>query len=328
MRTIVTSLLSDLKIAPVLMDIGASAHPPRIWNAIAPQSVYVGFDPDLREIHEERSGGFLRSVIVDEAVISTSTRADATFYLTRWPFGSSTLEPDPGHVFNWLNSDQFDVERTASVRATTIDAALKRVQVTGVDWLKTDSQGTDLRLFNSIAPDVRARVLALDIEPGFIEVYKNEDLFVHVHDDLTRNGFWMAGVTIGGFIRMRRQTLEAARGMDPGLDEAFIKKAVRTSPAYAEARYLRTLEWLAQNGFGEREYALLWTFAVMDQQLGFALDVVFELEKIHGQSDLSRRLAASTSLLLRRAYRRRQVRKAAERVSRTLTRVARRIVNG
>ena len=327
MQRIITSLLSDLKLEPVLMDIGASQAPPRIWNPIAAHSVYVAFDPDLREMHEDRSGRFRRSVIVNEAVIATPARDEVTFYLTRFPFASTTLEPDAGHTSHWLNGDQFDVERTATVRATTIDSALKRANVKGVDWIKTDSQGTDLRLFNSIAPDARARVLALDIEPGFIEIYKDEDLFVRVHDDLTRNGFWLARLDIGGFVRMRRQSLQAARSIDPRIDESFIKDAVPTSPAYAGGRYLRTLEWLAHSSFGEREYALLWTFAVMDYQLGFALDVVFELEKIHGPSALSRRLRASTWELLQRAHRRRQARKVMTRVTGALERIARRLLS-
>src|SRR5262245_14084067 len=149
MEKLVRSLLSDLKLEPVLMDIGASAAPPRIWDPIAPHSTYIGFDPDLREIHEDRSGRFRRSVIMNEAVIATPA-PEVTFYPTRFPFASTTLEPDPGNVFNWLNSHLFDVERTATVKATTIDGALRRVREWGIDWLKTDSQGTDLSLFNSI----------------------------------------------------------------------------------------------------------------------------------------------------------------------------------
>jgi hypothetical protein len=47
MQRIVTSLLSDMKRAPGLMDIRASSAPPRIWNSIASHSVYAGFDPAL-----------------------------------------------------------------------------------------------------------------------------------------------------------------------------------------------------------------------------------------------------------------------------------------
>lgn len=49
-------LLAQLAIHPVLIDVGASNAPPSLWAAIAPQSIYVGFDPDKREIHELDGG--------------------------------------------------------------------------------------------------------------------------------------------------------------------------------------------------------------------------------------------------------------------------------
>ncbi len=326
MRKIVNELLSDLSITPVLVDIGASIRPPTIWNSIASHSVYVGFDPDLREIHEERSGHFQRSVILDEAVVAAAA-PDVTFYLTRSPFCNSVLTPAPELMSNWLCRDEFEVERTVTVKATTITAAMTRVGVDALDWLKVDSQGIDLTLFNSIEPGLRARVLALDIEPGFVEAYRNQDLFVDVDHDLSHNGFWLADARIGGFIRMRPTTLQAARVMDSRFDEAFVKKALRTSPGYCNTRYLRTIEWLVQNSFPEREYVLLWVFAAMDQHLGFCLDLALEFERTFGKSDVSRRLTESTWLLMKRAHFRRRARGALAPLNHAVYRILRKIVN-
>jgi hypothetical protein len=245
------------------------------------------------------------------------------FNLTKSPFCSSTLEPDPPSLVNWLYSDLFVVEKQATVPATTIDSLMSRLSLDGIDWFKIDSQGTDLRLFNSIAPEVRSRVLALDIEPGLIEVYKDEDLFVEVHQELTRNGFWLSRVDIGGFIRKRRATLDAARCIDSRIDESFIKRAVRPSPAYCEARYLRTIEWLAQNNLSQHEYVLLWIFAVLDDQLGFALDLSIEFGRVFGDNDISRGLKRDSCFLMKKAYRYRQARSAPATVKRRLIRLSR-----
>jgi hypothetical protein len=326
MRKIVNQLLSDLNITAVLVDVGASFRPPGIWATIAARSTYVGFDPDRRELHEELLGHFGRSVIVNEAVVAGEA-PEMTFYLTRSPFCNSVLEPAPELLSNWLCQDEFEVERTVTVKATTIASALKRIDVGTLDWLKVDSQGTDLTLFNSLEPGLRARVLALDIEPGFVEAYRNQDLLVDADHDLSRNGFWLADASVGGFIRMRRTTLRAARAIDPRVDEAFLKRAVRPSPAFVNARYLRTIEWLSENSCEEREYVLLWVFAAVDHQFGFCLDLAFEFGRIFGESDLSRRLMQSTLLLLKRAYLRRQARRALVPLTRGVNRVIRRVVN-
>src|SRR3989449_10620500 len=156
-------LLSKLDRRPVLLDIGAAVAPPEVWRPIAPHSVYVGFDPDLREMQTRTDHPYHQAVIVNEAVTGDAGRSHAHFYFTKSPTCSSTLQPDASSLSEYLFADLFVVEREAGVRATTLDAVLDRLALPGVDWLKTDSQGTDLRLFESLKPDRRARVLALGL---------------------------------------------------------------------------------------------------------------------------------------------------------------------
>src|SRR5262245_52449503 len=138
-------LLCDLEVNPVLLDVGASGAPPPIWAGIAAQSFYIGFDPDLREIHEDKVAGFHHSVILNEAVTADQHSTEVSFYLTRSPFCSTTLGPNPKATEPWLERDLFDVEGRATVRATTIDSAMARLKMSRIDWIKLDTQGTDLR---------------------------------------------------------------------------------------------------------------------------------------------------------------------------------------
>src|SRR5690606_17770259 len=133
------------------------------------------------------------------------------FYLTKSPYCSTTLPPNPPATSHWLERDSFGVESFVRVRATTIDGVLRRLGIPRVDWLKLDTQGIDLRLINSMPAELLSRVMAIDTEPGLIPIYEREDMFVDVHRDLTGNGFWLSGMRTGGFIRMRRTTLDAVR---------------------------------------------------------------------------------------------------------------------
>jgi FkbM family methyltransferase len=325
-QSIISDLLTDLNINPVLLDIGASAAPPKIWSTLAQHSTYIGFDPDLREIHEELAGAFRRSVIVNEAVISDKGANEVTFYLTASPYCSSTLEPEPVFITHWIYSNLFEVEKKTQVRANTIDSTINRLNVNHIDWIKTDSQGTDLRLFNSISPGVRSHVLAVDIEPGLVEIYKNEDLFTDVHQDFLHNGFWLSDVNVGRFIRMRRTSLYVANSIERVINDAFINETVKSSPTYLEARYFRTIEWLAENSLSRQEYALLWVFAIIDGQLGFAFDLSLEFERIFGNDDLSRRLKSNTLEILKAEFRIRQKRKSFEPIERVLKKIWRMLV--
>jgi FkbM family methyltransferase len=319
-------LLRDLDIQPVLMDVGASGAPPPIWAGISSQSFYVGFDPDLREIHEDKVAGFHRSIILNEAVTAERQSTEVSFFLTRSPFCSTTLDPNPKATASWLERDLFDVEGRATVRATTIDSAMARLKLSRIDWIKLDTQGTDLRIINSISSEVFSRVMAIDTEPGLIRIYQGEDMFVDVHRALTGNGFWLSDMRTGGFLRMRRTTLDVVRQSNAGIDDNYIREAVRTSPAYIEARYLRTVEWLADNKMSEQEYMLLWIFALADRQLGFALDLSVEYERLFCASAASRKLTETTWALMSGSHRRQTLKSASAPVTRRVKSVLGRFV--
>src|SRR5207247_2893397 len=147
----------------------------------------IGFDPDLREIREIPGGQYHRAVIVNDAVTDSENRHEVRFYMTKSPYCSSTLLPDSRSLENYIYSDLFVVEREAKVRAATLDAVVQRLGLTGIDWLKVDTQGTDLRIFGTLSSNLRAGVLAIDVEPGLIDAYQGEDLFVDTHSALTHS---------------------------------------------------------------------------------------------------------------------------------------------
>ncbi len=286
MNTTIDRLLSDLDIHPVLIDIGASGAPPAIWDSIAPHSIYVGFDPDLRDMHEIPESRFHRAVIVNEATSSGEDK-EVLFYLTKSPACSSTLRPDAEALSDYVFSDLFTVEKETTVRATTLNEVLDRLSLPRIDWFKTDSQGTDLRLFTSLRNDVISRVLAIDVEPGLIDAYVGEDLFVDAHKALTERGFWLSNLEVCGTVRMKSATVKELSAENRDLDGPLIERTVRRTPCWVEARYFRTIKSLIQTDAGNREFALLWAFALIDDQPGFAIDLAMEYERIFGPDHIS-----------------------------------------
>lgn len=298
---VLNRLLSELDIHPVLIDIGASGAPPEIWEPIAGQSIYVGFDPDSREMYEIPGGRFHRSIIVNEAVTNEEGSDELLFYLTRSPYCSSTLPPDLNSLSNFLLRDLFIVEREATVRAATLNSIMDRLSLPRIDWFKTDSQGIDLRLFNSLRDEIRSRVLAVDIEPGLVSGYQGEDKFIDIHRDLTASGFWLSDLRICGAVRMRRAALDEAMAGSKEINQAFVERNLKQTPAWCEARYLRTLEWLTEGDFEKRDFTLLWIFALLDGQLGFALDLVIEYERVFAGDAISRTMKDETISRIRKS---------------------------
>lgn len=302
-RQILRKILSGQDIHPVLVDIGASAGAPTIWNDLAPHSIYVGFDPDQRDLRELSDGRYYRGTIVNKAVTSEPGRDEARFYFTRSPHCSSTLHPDNAALSAYLFASLFEVTSQGSVPTITLDAVVAQLDLPGIDWFKTDSQGTDLRLFNSLNDPVRTRVLAVDIEPGLIDAYQGEDLFVDAHRDLVQQGFWLSDMNVCGTQRIHQATLSKLLAERTGMTYGMIQQSVRASPGWCEARYLRTLEWLKEHNLSSREYVLLWAFALVDRQAGYALDVALAYEQIFGKDTIAETMQQEMASLFPRTAR-------------------------
>lgn len=297
-------VIASLGLRPVLVDVGASGGYPKIWRGIAAQSVYVCLDPDLREIQEASEGEFQRAVSLNAAVTADPATRSVQFYFTRSPFCSSTLAPDTDALDAYLFADLFAVESESTVRATTLAEVVAQLHLPGIDWLKSDSQGTDLRLLNSLPDALRSRVLAVDIEPGLIDAYRGEDLFVTAHADIVRQGFWLSNLRVQGALRMRQSTLSWLRSREPWLTREFIQEHFRTSPAWCEATYLRTVDALVASRGDRDGFSMLWTFSLLEDQLGFALDLAAEYERRFGVDQGWRLLMEKTlSAAQRRSFR-------------------------
>jgi hypothetical protein len=272
------------QVHPVLIDIGASGQPPAVWASLAAQSIYIGFDPDLRETQQPQNSLYYQAKIIHQAITNNPQQSEVQFYLTHSPFCSSTLLPNQAVLGDYLHAHLFAVEGQSRAESTTLDAVLDGLGLTRVHWLKLDSQGTDLRLFQSLTSPRQAGVLALDIEPGLLAAYEGEDTFPTAHQALTQAGFWLSDLNVQGTVRGRASTLQQHLGFEPE-QLKWYQHALKTSPGWCEARYLRSIAWMDQHDLAWEDYSLLAIFACLDGQWAFALDVTSAQAARFGRSN-------------------------------------------
>jgi hypothetical protein len=187
----------------VLVDVGASGTPPKEWRSIAEMSSFVGFDADLRELREDNAFGFRRFVMINMAVVDTE-RQEIELHLTASPHCSSMLKPNMANLANYGCTELFEVEKITRIAATRLDAALRSVGLSHVDWLKLDTQGKDLDIYRSLGRPEAKGVLAVDIEPGVIDFYEGENTFAPAHVYLVDDGFWLARANVQQFSRISK----------------------------------------------------------------------------------------------------------------------------
>jgi len=164
-----------------------------MWQELAPHSIYVGFDADDRETEfsDQATSTYRRRVVYHRAVVADAATS-VGIHLTKSPYCSSTLPPTRAELGRYAFRHLFAVESQVTVPATNLSRALDQLGLDRVDFLKIDTQGTDLRILQSLPPALADKLLAVEMEPGLISVYEGEDKAWHALAHMERNGFWLA----------------------------------------------------------------------------------------------------------------------------------------
>ena len=253
---------------PVLVDIGASGAPPRQWRKIAFASIYVGFDADLRELDStiKAKGQFKKSYILNNIV--SDTKGTHKFYYTRSPYCSSTLPPLSEDLQDWSFTHLFEVVETAETEAITLTDVLRELSLDYVDWFKSDSQGTDLRLFQSLGDQILRRVIVAELEPGIMDAYAGEDKMHRVMAFMEGYPFWISDLKIKGPQRVRYQTLKDHFGR---MEQRFLPYLLRSSAFWGEMSYVNTFR--DKEMLTRRNLLLGWVFSTLKGQHGFSMEL-------------------------------------------------------
>lgn len=280
---------------PVLVDIGASGEIHERWRVLAPYATCIAFDADDREFDTVDDNKGYRTLHLVNSIVSDRDDAELDFHLTTHPYCSSTLAPDNGALQPWLFSPLFTPDRTVRLKNHSLAQVLQSVGLTYVDWFKTDSQGTDLRIFRNMGEPVISRVLVAEFEPGIIDAYHGEDKLHALMAYMDTQPFFMLDMVVKGTSRLDRR-------LYPHDDVEKISPAVlRKLPCWAEVMYANTL---ASPGFDTRDFLLMSVIALMEGQYGFLLEVVakamassqdpvFPRLRSHAEAQIQARIAAA-----------------------------------
>lgn len=257
---------------PVLVDVGAAGGVHPAWRRIARYAVGVGFEPDGREAAslEGAQKKFRRWIFCPGlAVPVVPAGGKAELHLTLSPQCSSTLRPRSAALEAWSFAEFFEVTESRFFRATTLRGALEAQGLAGVDWLKCDTQGLDLGLFQSLPPAWRVRLSAVELEPGLVDAYDGEDKLGAVLAAFANEPFWLADLRVGRVPRGGPSVFKKHLGAGA---VRWIRRLTPGAPGWANAHFLRDFSVMPE-ALGRREYLLGWVFATLAGQHGQALVV-------------------------------------------------------
>ena len=257
---------------PVLLDIGSSGHLVGNWKDIAKYSICIAFDADKRDIEyivEENKK--YKKLYLYNCIVTDKENGKRDFFLTKSPYCSSSLKPDSKSLRNYAFFDLFTIENKVNLKAMNLKTVLGNLKIRRVDWLKTDSQGTDLRLFNSLDNPLKKSVLVADFEPGIIDAYISEDKLADLLLNMDKLPFWVSSMKIASSHRLNSDILSKKINK---FEINALTQCSKLVPHCAEITYMNSFN--DKGRFSKRDYLLMWIFSIINKQYNFAIEVAIK----------------------------------------------------
>lgn len=263
---------------PVCVDIGASRALPTEWRILAPYSICVAFDADTREFRaDDSSSGGWRRLIKLNRLVAEKPIDSVDFFLTKSPFCSSSLPPDNVALEPWAFSGLFEVVGKVALPAVSLTRTLSELGIRQIDWYKSDSQGTDLRIFASLQTEMIDEVIVADFEPGIIDAYRGEDKLSTVMGFMNSRPFFLSDMKVWGSQRID----SAALGVLGAVPRRFVSSILKMSPGWCEVTYLNDFSAPSES---RRKYYLGWVFSTIKEQDGHALTIAVRGLRMFGDA--------------------------------------------
>ena len=181
------SLLSSESI--IFLHVGAGAPTNEGPYAEAIINKYFKFfrpiliEPRPIEAARLKDAGFL---VVDKAI--SNKIGGQQLYITGEEGQSSLLRPTGEFASIYSSVESMEVVKTIEIETTTIDKALSQLNVKKLDYLKVDTQGTELDVLRSLG---RYQPIFVKTEIFMVPSYENSCLFWDIGGLLLKNGYIM-----------------------------------------------------------------------------------------------------------------------------------------
>jgi len=202
-----------------------------------------GFDPDADECArlQQHYAGLPEGTIkcIPQALAGMSGQRN--LYVTKEPACSSLYPPIQHLVDRYPALDCIHLEKVISINVRTLDAWAKENRVYDVDYIKIDTQGSELEIMQG-GENILKTVRCIDVEVEFNPIYEGQCLFFEVDAYLRSKGFqlWRLANLV--------HYSQGAKKIDTG-EKNFIHFDSKTScesPAYggqlfwADAKYVHS----------------------------------------------------------------------------------------
>jgi FkbM family methyltransferase len=246
----------------VLVDVGARGGLKSNWAAARRHLRVLGFEPEKREF------GALAGP--DSAAPASTRYFDVALHRSRGPLRlhvardrglTSIYEPNRPFLDAFPEADRFDTVDVHEAQADTLDDHLQSHGLTDVDFVKVDTQGSELLVLEGGSRVLQSSVFGVEVEVEFAPVYKEQPLFADVDRFLRGLGFMLFDLRPCYWKRRAGRGIGGPRGQIIWADALYLKSVTSLRSAAGSIEVTRqAARWLKAVSiallYGYFDYAL------------------------------------------------------------------------
>ena len=194
----------------VLADIGASGGLELNWRFAKKYLSIIGFEPDTREFFNLKKRENSNTKYLNIGLHSKKTSLN--YYLTRKQQVSSMFKPNREVLNKFPEAARFEILEEVTIETDTLDSQVKINNISGVDFIKADTQGSELFILQGAQQTMKKHVFGLEIEVEFVDIYKDQPLFWEVDNFIKQHGFELFDIQCSYWKREKGKDYHKKRG--------------------------------------------------------------------------------------------------------------------
>ena len=172
----------------VLVDVGARGGLKSNWTAARRHLQMIGFEPDKREHARLADRGASGETIFDVAL--NNERGPVRLHVAKDRGLTSIYEPDRDFLATFPDPDRFETVAIESVDGDTLDSLRGAQQIRDIDFVKADTQGSELLVLQGARQSLVASAIGVEVEAEFTPIYKQQPVFADVDAYLRQRPAW------------------------------------------------------------------------------------------------------------------------------------------
>lgn len=187
----------------VIVDAGARGGFEQHWSLYGDQVKLIGFEADVSEcerLNQQASGS--RNCYFPVAL--HQNKGKKSFYVTAYPSGSGFYPPDMNHVQRFPDKVNLAVVKTLEIDTVDFDSFASENGIDYVDFVKLDTEASELDILKGATSFLRKSVIGLSIEIWFQQWHEGQPVFSDVGSFLRPLGFRLFDLAID---RISREAL-------------------------------------------------------------------------------------------------------------------------